>query len=147
MMSRPCPGVFAMVRSSSLSRGRCVSAHRIEAGPIWLPRPRAPSGSLTDVTDPGLRASDADRQRVVAVLERHTSAGRLTLDEFSDRVGAVYAAATIGELALVTRDLPVEAPPSEPHPLTGQARQLMLTLLISIGTLIVLGVVLALTRP
>ena len=83
----------------------------------------------------------------MAALERHTSAGRLTLDEFSDRVGAVFAAATLGELALVTRDLPAEAPTTtEPHPLTGQARQLMLTLLISIGTLIVLGVVLALTR-
>jgi len=99
------------------------------------------------VNDPGLRASDADRQLVVAALERHTSAGRLTLDEFSERVGAVFAAATLGELALVTRDLPAEAPTTaEPHPLTGQARQLMLTLLISIGTLIVLGVVLALTR-
>ena len=99
------------------------------------------------MNDPGLRASDADRQRVVAALERHTSAGRLTLDEFSDRVGAVFAAATLGELALVTRDLPAEMPAvADPHPLSGQARQLMLTLLISIGTLIVLGVVLALTR-
>jgi len=83
----------------------------------------------------------------VAALERHTSAGRLTLDEFSDRVGAVFAAATLGELALVTRDLPAEMPAvADAHPLSGQARQLMLTLLISIGTLIVLGVVLALTR-
>lgn len=82
----------------------------------------------------------------MAALERHTSAGRLTLDEFSDRVGAVFAAATLGELALVTQDLPAEPSPAEPHPLTSQARQLMLTLLISVGTLIVLGVVLALTR-
>jgi hypothetical protein len=123
-----------------------LSAHRIEGREVALPRDAIRSGSLTDVTDPGLRASDADRQRVVAALERHTSAGRLTLDEFSDRVGQVFAAATIGELTLVTRDLPAESPPTEPHPLTGQARQLMVTLLISVGTLIVLGVVLALTR-
>jgi hypothetical protein len=37
-------------------------------------------------------------------------------------------------------------PATEPHPLDGQARQLMLTLLIAVGTLVVLGVVLALTR-
>jgi hypothetical protein len=123
-----------------------VCAHRTEGREVSLPREEARSGSLTDVTDPGLRASDADRQRVVAALERHTSVGRLTLDEFSDRVGQVFAAATLGELALVTRDLPAEAPAAaDPHPLADQARQLMVTLLISLGTLIVLGVVLALT--
>jgi hypothetical protein len=122
-----------------------VCAHRTEGREVSPPRDRARRCSLTDVTDPGLRASDADRQRVVAALERHTSAGRLTLDEFSDRVGQVFAAATLGELAIVTRDLPSDAP-VEAHPLTGQARQLMITLLISAGTLIVLGVVLALTR-
>jgi hypothetical protein len=120
--------------------------HRIEGREISPPRDEVRAGSLTLVTDPGLRASDADRQRIVAALERHTSAGRLTLDEFSDRVGQVFAAATIRELALVTRDLPAESPPGEPHPLTGQARQLMVALLISVGTLIVLGVVFALTR-
>jgi hypothetical protein len=121
--------------------------HRIEGREISPPRDEVRTGSLTLVTDPGLRASDADRQLVVAALERHTSAGRLTLDEFSDRVGRVFAAATLGELALVTRDLPADAPTAvEPHPLTGQARQLMITLLISVGTLIVLGVVLAVTR-
>jgi hypothetical protein len=120
--------------------------HRIEAGPVSLPREAPPGGSLTRVNDPGLRASDADRQRIVAALERHTSAGRLTLDEFSERVGAVFAAATMGELAQVTRDLPTEPAADEPHPPAGQARALMVTLLIAVGTLVVLGVVLALTR-
>jgi hypothetical protein len=52
--------------------------------------------------DPGLRASDDDRMRVVAALERHTAAGRLTLDEFSDRVSRALAAGTRHELAAVT---------------------------------------------
>jgi len=33
-----------------------------------------------------LRAPDADRQRVIAALERHTAAGRPDLDEFTQRV-------------------------------------------------------------
>jgi hypothetical protein len=55
-----------------------------------------------------IRASDADRQKVVDLLRRHTRDGRLTLDEFSDRVGEVYAARTMGELRHAMRELPVE---------------------------------------
>ena len=53
-----------------------------------------------------IRASDEDRQRVVAALERHTGAGRLTLDEFAARVEAACGARTLAELAAVTSDLP-----------------------------------------
>ncbi len=60
------------------------------------------------MTDPQLRASDADRQRVVAALERHTAAGRLTLEEYADRVDSVLTARTQGELVAVTDDLPVD---------------------------------------
>ncbi len=55
----------------------------------------------------GLRIADADRDRVVVVLRMHCTEGRITLDEFSDRVGAVYAALTASELDEVVRDLPV----------------------------------------
>ena len=34
-----------------------------------------------------MRVADADRDRTVALLREHVVAGRLTLDEFSDRVG------------------------------------------------------------
>jgi hypothetical protein len=98
------------------------------------------------VTDPGLRASDADRQRVVAALERHTTAGRLTLDEFSDRVAAVFASATVGDLAKVTRDLPADMPAAEPQVLTDQARQLLVALVIAVATLVALGLLLAVAR-
>ncbi len=38
-----------------------------------------------------VRAADADRERVLADLQRHTSAGRLGVEEFSERAAAVLA--------------------------------------------------------
>jgi hypothetical protein len=52
-----------------------------------------------------LRASDADRERVVAVLAEAAADGRLTLEEHSERVQRAYQARTLGELAVLTRDL------------------------------------------
>jgi hypothetical protein len=60
------------------------------------------------VGDPNLRASDADRDRIVEQLRQHTAEGRLTMDEFEQRMSAAYAAKTYGELAELTRDLPVD---------------------------------------
>ena len=60
--------------------------------------------------DASLRASDADRERVVTALGRHLSDGRLTLVEFEDRVGQAYAARTFGDLAPLTADLPGPGP-------------------------------------
>jgi len=62
-----------------------------------LPQPSA---------SPGLRASDADRERLVDELERHTIAGRLTTDEFEQRTQQAYTAKTMGELDDLHRDLP-----------------------------------------
>jgi len=59
---------------------------------------------------PSIRASDADRQHVVEALHRHTAAGRLSLDEFTDRVDAAHRATTHAELAAITADLPAETP-------------------------------------
>ena len=56
--------------------------------------------------NPGLRASDADRERLVDELEQHTIAGRLTTDEFEQRTQQAYAARTIGDLDALHRDLP-----------------------------------------
>jgi len=58
--------------------------------------------------DPGLRASDADRERIVEQLRQHTADGRLTMEEFDQRMSAAYAAKTYGDLAQLTRDLPVD---------------------------------------
>jgi hypothetical protein len=53
-----------------------------------------------------VRASDAERDRVVERLRRALSQGRLTLEEYDSRVAAAYQAKTRGELAVLTRDLP-----------------------------------------
>ncbi|OLT41779.1 hypothetical protein BJF85_05130 [Saccharomonospora sp. CUA-673] len=58
------------------------------------------------------RASDADRERVAAHLQHQVAEGRLTLDEFSERVAAADRARTVGELADLTRDLSSPALPS-----------------------------------
>jgi hypothetical protein len=63
-----------------------------------------------DPAAPAVRASDEDRERVVAALKDHCTAGRLTLEELPDRVERAYAAATLPELAQLTADLPGRAP-------------------------------------
>ncbi|MBT2423276.1 DUF1707 and DUF2154 domain-containing protein [Streptomyces sp. ISL-22] len=58
---------------------------------------------------PELRASDADRERVAEVLRDALAEGRLDMEEFGERLDATYKARTYGELAPITRDLPVGA--------------------------------------
>ena len=58
-----------------------------------------------------VRVADADRQRVAELLRRHTADGRLTLDEFAERVGVALAARTSGELDAVLADLPAAPQP------------------------------------
>jgi hypothetical protein len=55
---------------------------------------------------PAIRASDAERDQVVAELREHCAAGRLTLEEFSQRADEAYAAKTLAELEAVKRELP-----------------------------------------
>lgn len=58
------------------------------------------------MADPSLRASDAERDRVVEVLREACAEGRLTVAEFQERLDTAYAARTHGELAALTADLP-----------------------------------------
>jgi Domain of unknown function (DUF1707) len=53
-----------------------------------------------------LRAADADRERVAAVLREAAAEGRLDLGELDERLSRVYAAKTYGELEPLTNDLP-----------------------------------------
>ena len=67
-----------------------------------------------------LRAGDADRQRVVAALQRHYIDGRLSSDELSERITAALQSRTFGELRHLLRDLPApiddtNAADPEPH--------------------------------
>jgi Domain of unknown function (DUF1707)/Domain of unknown function (DUF4190) len=54
-----------------------------------------------------LRASTADRERAIDVLKTAFVDGRLTKDEYDERVGQVYGSRTYAELGVVTADLPV----------------------------------------
>ena len=68
------------------------------------PSPSEQTGVVTDVPDPAVspsppphaamtvRVADADRDRTVALLREHVVDGRLTLDEFSARVGLALQA-------------------------------------------------------
>lgn len=55
---------------------------------------------------PHLRASDADRERLVDELNEHTVAGRLSAEDFEQRLQAAYSARTTGELDALRDDLP-----------------------------------------
>ncbi|GGW98999.1 DUF1707 SHOCT-like domain-containing protein [Streptomyces lomondensis] len=55
---------------------------------------------------PEVRASHADRDRIVDVLRVAAGDGRLTLEELDERLEAALAARTVGELAVLTADLP-----------------------------------------
>jgi hypothetical protein len=54
----------------------------------------------------GMRASDADRERLATELRDHAVAGRLDTDELETRVQQAYAARTTDELRDLRRDLP-----------------------------------------
>jgi Domain of unknown function (DUF1707) len=54
-----------------------------------------------------IRASDADRDRAAALLREHHAAGRLTAEEFNERLDAALNAKTLGELDDLLEDLPV----------------------------------------
>jgi hypothetical protein len=73
--------------------------------PLWVMPP---------VRHGQMRASTADRESAVEVLKSGFAEGRLTQDEYTERVGLAYSARTYDDLTGITWDLPV------PGQLTGQ---------------------------
>jgi hypothetical protein len=61
--------------------------------------------------EPHLRAADTDRAAVAEALGRAMSAGRLSVEEYDDRLARAYAARTYGELSPLTADLPDQPRP------------------------------------
>ena len=55
---------------------------------------------------PAVRASDAEREQTVALLQRNFADGRLTQPELEERASAAYAARTRAQLSDLTADLP-----------------------------------------
>jgi Domain of unknown function (DUF1707) len=59
---------------------------------------------------PQMKASDADRDAVVAALSEHFQAGRLTTEELEERTGRALTARTLDQLDELTADLPAPRP-------------------------------------
>jgi len=62
---------------------------------------------------PGVRATDDDRQRVVARLRAAAGDGAIDLDELEQRIAATYEARSLPELRAITADLPAASPPPD----------------------------------
>ncbi len=54
-----------------------------------------------------MRVADADREQLAEELREHMLAGRLSSEEFEDRVAKAYAALTQAELDVLREDLPM----------------------------------------
>jgi hypothetical protein len=65
-----------------------------------------------------MRISDADRDEVASILRDAAGDGRLDLEELDERLSAVYAAKTYGELEPITHDLPSG---TSPKPVASQS--------------------------
>ena len=109
--------------SPSRPTGRGSSQRSTVAAPSWTAsRPRAPrrpaeghvtvSGQPPDPQEPTLRASDADRDAVADRLREAHAEGRLTVEEFTERLDAALVARTHGDLVPLTRDLPSPTQPA-----------------------------------
>ncbi|MEY9845734.1 DUF1707 and DUF4190 domain-containing protein [Streptacidiphilus sp. MAP5-3] len=80
--------------------------------------PAAPM-AVAGLPQSAMRAAQADRERTVDVLKAAFAEGRLSSEEYSDRVGAAQSAQTYGQLAALVQDLPVgpmPTPMSSPLP-------------------------------
>jgi len=62
-----------------------------------------------------MRASDEDRERVVARLNEAVGLGLLTLPEAEERIATAYAARYLDDLPPLTADLPDPTPPKPEH--------------------------------
>jgi Domain of unknown function (DUF1707) len=69
-----------------------------------------------------LRASDAERERVVAFLRDHALQGRLTHDELEERIGLAYSSVTMGDLERLIADLPRPHAPAPRRPRPARPR-------------------------
>lgn len=76
-------------------------------------------------TGPDLRIGDSDREAAAALLREHYAQGRLTFEEFTQRLDATFAAITQSQLGRITMDLPHVGLPAAARPLasTGPGRE------------------------
>jgi hypothetical protein len=102
---------------------------------------------MTAGTYSRLLASTADLDRSIDVLKASFVAGRLTKEEFDERVGQAFAARFFGEFMAITADLPVGTfgrLPAHPmtHPLPRSTRlDVAVLALVWLALMVILAVV------
>jgi hypothetical protein len=82
--------------------------------PVTPERADGPAGRVAGLGR--FRASHADREQVIGMLQTAFVQGRLTKDEFDSRVGQALAARTYADLTPLTADLPARASDLLPPP-------------------------------
>jgi hypothetical protein len=78
-------------------------------------------------------ASDAERERSIALLRDAVGEGRLTLEEFSERVGLAQAARTDQDLARLADDLPGDRAAASPPAAVSEAHRAFCSHLVRSG--------------
>jgi hypothetical protein len=71
-----------------------------------------------------MRASDADRDATIATLREAFAEGRLSQDEFDERLGRAHSARTYADLSHLTEDLPGAVAVPSPTPVVEQSSDL-----------------------
>jgi hypothetical protein len=93
--ARRYPSLMAADLRYNVNAGGAVPSRRRRGGRM----PADPPSS------PALRASDADRDRVIEVLRAAVAEGQLDRAEFDERLEAALSSRTLDELAVLTADL------------------------------------------
>lgn len=90
-----------------------------------------------------LRAADRDRDEVVDLLREHYAQGRLTMEEFEERSTAATSAKTLGDLRMLTADLPAATEPREAAWSPARMRWIALAGVAALATVVLAGVAVA----
>jgi DUF1707 SHOCT-like domain/2TM domain len=75
-------------------------------------------------SDLSIRVGDAERGVVIDQLADHHAAGRLSFQEFEDRMASAWTAKTAADLAVLVQDLPTPAPRRAPDRLPSRRPRL-----------------------
>jgi hypothetical protein len=97
---------------------------------------------------PPMKASDADRDQVLAVLSDNYQAGRLTSDELEDRTGRALSARTLDDLDALTADLPSAGQAGDPGAAgqpSGPGLARLPIIVVAVAVILIAGVVLGTT--
>ncbi len=84
-----------------------------------------------------LRAADADRERVAALIQSAGGEGRLTLEEVEARLSTVYATKYTDELDGLTTDLPKPVPKRRPVDIRHPALRIHAAIAVVISALLI----------